>query len=283
MSQSITDVIARLFGPPAHQSFETGWLIANRLALLTLAALVTVAAWALVLWGLGISPLVGKSPVTVIRFWLGWSGTAEARQTIVDNLGITLWHALIGFVAGMGVALATAVLFTLYRPAERALMPVAMLLRTFPLVALTPLIVMVFGRGASGVAVIGAIVVFFPTLVTVTIGLRSASPRALDLVRAYGGNRLTGLVKVGLPSAVPAIFASARIAIPGAVTGAMVAEWLATGNGLGSHILRLVHAFRYEELWAATAAITLIVVLIYALVSVAEAMVLGHLSLDSDD
>jgi ABC-type nitrate/sulfonate/bicarbonate transport system permease component len=66
-----------------------------------------------------------------------------------------------------------------------------------------------------------------------TLGLRPASRQSADLARAYGGGTWTVARKVMLPSSLPALFASARIAVPGAVVGAMLTEWLATGQGLG--------------------------------------------------
>jgi ABC-type nitrate/sulfonate/bicarbonate transport system permease component len=96
------------------------------------------------------------------------------------------------------------------RGIEQAFMPVAMLLCSVPLVAMTPLIMLIFGRELSGVAVIGGIVVFFPALVNLVFGLRSAPRPSIDLVTAYGGSKVTVLRKVAVPTALPAFFASAR-------------------------------------------------------------------------
>ena len=112
-------------------------------------------------------------------------------------------------------------------------MPIAMVLRSVPLVAMTPLIVLVFGRGLMAVTVIAGIVTFFPTLVNVTLALRATPQESIDLCRAYGASPRHTLRKVQVPSALPALFASLRIAAPLALVGALLAEWLATGQGLG--------------------------------------------------
>ena len=83
-------------------------------------------------------------------------------------------------------------------------MPVAITLRSVPLVAMTPLIALIFGRGVVGVTVVVGIVTFFPTLVNVAVGLRSAPELACDLVRASGGSRLMVVRKVQLLYALPA-------------------------------------------------------------------------------
>ncbi|MCG1037844.1 ABC transporter permease subunit, partial [Polaribacter sp. DS7-9] len=136
---------------------------------------------------------------------------------------------------------------------ERAAMPFAIILRSMPLVALTPLIVLLFGRGLFGVTVLITLVTFFPTLVTVILGLRAAPEGAIDVIRASGGSPLSAALRVRLMYAVPAITASARIAIPAAVSGAMLAEWLATGDGLGNMITLAAVNADYFTLWSAGA------------------------------
>ncbi|GAA3108561.1 ABC transporter permease [Nonomuraea salmonea] len=171
-------------------------------------------------------------------------------------LGITVRDAAVGFVSGMVAATVVAVLFVLFRTVEQTFMPVAMLLRSVPLVVMTPLITLIFGRELLGVAVIGGIVVFFPALVNIAFGLRSASPQATDLIMAYGGTRMTVLRKVAVPTAMPSVFASARISVPASIIGALIAEWLATGEGIGAEILRAIGGFRYDEVWADIVVVT---------------------------
>ena len=80
---------------------------------------------------------------------------------------------------------------------------------------------------------IAAIVVLFPALVNIVLGLRGASPQALDVIRVNGGSSVTELTKVRIPSALPQFFASVRISVPGAIVGAMLAEWLVGFDGMG--------------------------------------------------
>ncbi|MCK2212761.1 ABC transporter permease subunit [Actinomadura sp. ATCC 31491] len=237
------------------------------------SVLVVVAGWWLALEAFGISPLVGKRPPQV---WEYLTASAEHREAVFGALGITIRDAAVGFASGLAAAVAVAVAFVLFRSVEQTFMPVAMLLRSVPLVVMTPLITLVFGRELLGVAVIGGIVVFFPALVNIAFGLRSASPQATDLVMAYGGTRLTVLRKVAVPTAMPAVFASARISVPASIIGALIAEWLATGQGVGAEILRAIGGFRYDEVWADIVVVTGVSILAYALVGVVESLVLAR-------
>ena len=167
-------------------------------------------------------------------------------------------------------------LFVLRRGVEQAVMPLAMTLRTVPLVAMAPLIALIFGRGLVGVTVIAGIVTFFPTLVNVTLALRSVPSESLDLMRAYGANSFTTLRKVQFPSALPALFASARIAAPLALVGALLAEWLATGQGLGYLMLTAIPTAQYAKMWASVMIITVASVVLYSFISGIETYVLAR-------
>jgi ABC-type nitrate/sulfonate/bicarbonate transport system permease component len=127
--------------------------------------------------------------------------------------------------------------------------------------------------------VIAGIVTFFPTLVNVAQGLRSAPAQAFDVLVAYGASDLVVLRKIQLPYALPAVLASARIAAPGALLGAILAEWLATGQGLGDLMVTASSTADYSMLWAAVVAVTTVSVLVYNAVSAVERPVLARLGL----
>jgi ABC-type nitrate/sulfonate/bicarbonate transport system permease component len=155
-------------------------------------------------------------------------------------------------------------------------MPIAMVLPSVPLVATTPLIVLIFGRDIKSVMVIAGIVTFFPTLVNVSLALKSTPKESLDLMKAYGASPFRTLFKVQVPSALPALFASLRIAAPLALIGALLAEWLATGEGVGATILKAGALSEYNGLWARVALVTIYSILLYKLVGVVERIVMNR-------
>jgi ABC-type nitrate/sulfonate/bicarbonate transport system permease component len=221
-----------------------------------------------------LDPLVAKSPPDVFRYLFDSPGSGDHRHSVLSGLGRTLTDAGVGFIAGLVAATVVAMIFILVRPVERALLPIAVTVRSVPLVAMTPLLTLIFGRGLLATTVISGIVVFFPALVTTTFGLRSTSKQAIDLCRAYGAGRWAVMRKVMLPSALPALFASARVAVPGALVGAMLAEWLATGQGLGWAMLRDSNTFDYDHLWAAVVVLTAFSVGCYYVIAAMESLAL---------
>lgn len=223
-----------------------------------------------------LNPLVAKDPAAVWRYLVSDPDAHANRTKVFHGLWRTLGDAGVGYIAGtIGGSLA-AIGFVLSRTVERSFMPLLLVLRTMPLVALTPLIVLIFGRGLFATTVIAGIVVFFPTMVNMIFGLRSAPRAATDLCAAYGAGQLTTLRKVAIPSSLPAFFASARIAVPGAIIGALLAEWLATGKGLGWLMLQAGSTFDYNAVWAAAVIITTVSVVVYAFVGIIEAAVLAR-------
>lgn len=247
-------------------------------AVLTLAVLLLI--WQAVVSFTGISPFIAKGPLDVWTFLFTDEDAAEHRDQMFPLVGVTLADSAIGFVVGMVVAIVAAILFSLSRSIEAGVMPLVLLLRTIPLVAIAPVIILLTGRGTTAsVAVIGTIVVLFPALANILFGLSRASQQSIDVVRVFGGGRFTTLRKVNLPGALPSVFAAARVSVPGAVTGALLAEWLSTGTGIGGSILKFNAQAQFTQLWASIALITVITLVLYNLVQVIENVALTRMGM----
>ncbi|UEA60504.1 ABC transporter permease subunit [Gordonia otitidis] len=256
------------------------WQITKFLGSLLMSfVLILVIWWLFLLAYPDIGPIIGRTPVQVFQYLFTEPGAADARSEIFSNLWITLTDAAIGFVVGMAAALITAALFVVSRPAAQTFMPIAMLLRSVPLVAMTPLITLVVGRGVGVVAVMGGIVVFFPALVMIMTGLSNAPKQINDVIAVYGRNRWTALRRAAIPSAVPSLFSAAKISVPGALVGATVAEWLGTNKGLGATLQQALPAAAYNELWASVLVITVASIILYAIVGVIESIVLAQMGM----
>src|SRR5690606_38381579 len=94
----------------------------------------------------------------------------------------------------------------------------------------------------------------------------------------YATSRPRVLVLGRLPAMAPAFFAAARIAAPTALLAATVAEWLATGTGLGNMMAVDAATSRYTSLWSTVVVVTLMALVGYALVEFVERRVLAVLA-----
>lgn len=246
-------------------------------SVLNLAAVMVIIV---VLWVAGlrifeVSDYVGKGPLDVWEYLFTTDSAAENRAEIRELLGETLRDAAIGFTAGMLAAVALAMVIVLSRFMESAIMPVALIVRSVPLIALAPLIILFVGRGYAVVAVMGAIVVLFPALVNIVFGLRSVSPQMRDVIIVYGGTPWSVLRKAAFPSALPSFFAAVRISVPGSITGALLAEWLATGEGIGYAVVSAAARSQNNKVWALVVVITLASLLLYLVAQLLENIVLA--------
>ena len=151
--------------------------------------------------------------------------------------GITLLEALGGFAVGAAVAMVGATLMAHSRFLERSLLPIAVLVKVTPVVAVAPLFVIWFGFGSLPKIFIAALITFFPVLVNAMTGLRAVDPGALDYFRSLSSSRKEIYLKLRLPGALPYLFAAFRISIPLSVIGAVVGEWFSGDRGLGSVII----------------------------------------------
>jgi ABC-type nitrate/sulfonate/bicarbonate transport system permease component len=244
-----------------------------------LTLVVVLVLWIGAIEFFGISSYVAKGPADVWAYLVTDEDAGEHLTLLRDELGVSLVDAFIGFVAGLVVALLGATAFRLSKGVEHALMPVAMLLRSVPLIAMAPLIILIFGRDVATVAVVAGIVVLFPALVNIVFGLHSASPQMLDVVTVYGGNSWTALRKVALPASAPSFFAAVRISVPGALTGALLVEWLATGDGIGSTIQTAYSQVQFSLVWSAVVVVTAVSLVLYNVVQVVESIVLSRMGM----
>lgn len=243
-----------------------------------IALVVVLALWTFGLWAFQVTPYIGKGPLDVFEYLFLVEDSAEHQELVLSALGQTLYDATIGFSFGLLFALLISILFTLSRSIEQALMPIAMLLRSVPLIAMAPILILIFGREQLTVAVMGAIVVLFPALVNIVFGLRSPSASMIDVATVYGANKLSALRYVAFPSSLPSFFAAVKISVPGAITGALLVEWLATGQGIGYAIISAVGRAKTNEVWAYVVAITFVSILLYNIVGLIESYVLKRFS-----
>lgn len=252
--------------------------IALRIGRGLLSAAISIGVVLLAWWGFlkafDVLPFIGKGPADVWT-WLFEGSTAGANRALVRSESwVTLRDAFLGLASGTVAACICAVVFNQWRAVQRTFMPIAMVLRSVPLVAMTPLIVLVFGRGLAAVTVISGIVTFFPTLVNVALAIQATPKESLDLMSAYGSSPMKTLAKVQIPSALPALFSSLRIAAPLALVGALLSEWLATGDGLGYSIIQAGAVSDYNGLWARVALVTMYSVVLYKAIGGVEGLVM---------
>jgi NitT/TauT family transport system permease protein len=174
--------------------------------------------------------------------------TKTVLDSVVDAGEHTLRWAAAGFAFGVVVGMLLALLMDRLAIFERALMPYVVLSQTVPLIALAPLVTK-WGQGWSfwdrwmSVSIIAAYLAFFPVAVGMTRGLKSPSAVHADYFRCSAAGWWRTLVRLKLPSSVPFLIPSLRLAAAGAVVGTIVAE---ISTGLDGGIGRLIITYSQQ-------------------------------------
>ncbi len=255
---------------------RVAWGVLRSLGTFVLVGALLLGLWVGFLEVFDVNSYVGKTPSQVWDWVTDPVDGAERRDELWEATKETLVEAGLGFLTGLTAAVVVAVAFVLSRSLERAVMPIALALRSVPIVAMVPLLAYIFGRELVGSLVIVSIIVWFPALVLVSNGLRSVRPEALDLLRAYDAGPLTQLVKVRLPSAIPSLVASAKVCAPLAILGSLLNGWLSTGTGLGALMSLSTITAEFSKLWAAVVIVTVVSVLFAAVVTALEQVTLAR-------
>jgi NitT/TauT family transport system permease protein len=177
-------------------------------------------------------------------------------KSLIYHLWVTLSSTLIGFVLGalLGILLAIGIVHV--GSLDKSLMPWVIASQTIPILAIAPMLIVVLGKtGLPDIftkATISTYLCFFPVTIGMVKGLRSPDVLQLDLMRTYNASAAQTLWKLRFPAAVPFLFASLKVSVAIALTGAIVAE-LPTGAvaGIGARLLQGSYYGQTLQIWAA--------------------------------
>jgi ABC-type nitrate/sulfonate/bicarbonate transport system permease component len=157
----------------------------------------------------------------------------ENRSLLVENAWVTLREVVLGFGCGLLAGLGFAAVLHFSETLRRASYPLLVASQAIPIVAIAPILIVIFGFGIWPKLAIVALICFFPITVNALDGLRSVDPEAIKLMRTLDGSRWQIFQRVEAPTALPFAFSGAKIAIAVAVIGAVFAEWAASSVGVG--------------------------------------------------
>jgi ABC-type nitrate/sulfonate/bicarbonate transport system permease component len=244
--------------PPSPSSGGGLWIAA-------ISFLLPFALWWGLLFALRVPDMIGKTPWDVFSYLLLSEGSATAQGKLLAALAETLPVTALGMAAGLAFAFGLSVTSQLVPSFTRAFLPVALVTQTMPLVALTPLLVLILGRGTAVTLWITISVTFFPAYVMITQGLSQVPRSVLELPRAYGASAWRELRLVAMPASLPWVFAAIRTTVPRALLGVMIAEWLATGRGLGNLMNQSRGYMDFSMIWTVAVVSVLLSVVFYQL------------------
>jgi NitT/TauT family transport system permease protein len=217
-----------------------------------------------------------------------WKTTAEkkitSKRSLIYHSWVTLSATLLGFALGavLGIALAVGIVFN--RTMDMSVMPWVITSQTIPILAVAPMIIVVLNAvGIQGLlpkAIISMYLSFFPVVVGMVKGLRSPDHMQLDQMRTWHASGAQTFWRLRLPSSMPYLFTSLKIAMAAAIVGAIVGE-LPTGAvaGLGARLLAGSYYGQTIQIWSALLVAAALAATLVAIIGLIQRIVLNRMGM----
>uniref|UniRef100_UPI003B3B1E05 ABC transporter permease n=1 Tax=Bosea sp. (in: a-proteobacteria) TaxID=1871050 RepID=UPI003B3B1E05 len=145
----------------------------------------------------------------------------------------TLWTTIIGFAMAIGFGLLLGLAIGASPFVYAGLYPLLIAFNAIPKVAIVPILMIWLGVGALPAVITAFVISFFPIVVNVATGLATIEPEMRDVMRSLGASQWEILTKVGVPRAMPYLFASLKVAVTLAFIGSVLSETVGGNRGIG--------------------------------------------------
>jgi ABC-type nitrate/sulfonate/bicarbonate transport system permease component len=228
----------------------------RRLILGLLAVTLFFAAWQAIFWLVPFNPLFISKPDLIGAALLDMMTSGDLWR----DLAISAVPFVYGFVAAVVVGVPLGIVMGWRVRVGYALDPLMTVFYASPLVALAPLVIVFFGVGVSGKAILIFLLAVFPFIFNTCAGVRTVDRLLINVVRSLGGTEKDLYLKVILPSVLPFIVAGARIAVGRALIGVLVGEFFAASEGIGYAIARFGDLYALDRMFACIITIMVIAV-----------------------
>jgi NitT/TauT family transport system permease protein len=195
---------------------------------------------------------------------------ADKNSVMLFHTLVTLEETLLGFVLALGVGIVCAIGIVHFPLLRDTLYPTLIMFNSFPKIAIAPLFVVWIGVGIESKIANAFLTALFPIVLNSILGLTDMDPELLELVRSMSRSRLVLFWKIRLPHSLPYLFAGCKIAIPLAVIGAIVGEFISGRSGLGYLVLSANNYFNTPMAFTALLYLVLMSLALYAMVILAE-------------
>lgn len=217
-----------------------------------------------------------------------WKTTVKkkitSKRSLIYHSWITLSATLLGFALGTALGISLAVGIVYNRTMDMSVMPWVITSQTIPILAVAPMIIVVLNAvGIQGLlpkAIISMYLSFFPVVVGMVKGLRSPDHMQLDQMRTWHASSTQTFWRLRLPSSMPYLFTSLKIAMAAAIVGAIVGE-LPTGAvaGLGARLLAGSYYGQTIQIWSALLMAAALAATLVALIGLIQRIVLKRMGM----
>lgn len=233
--------------------------------------LLVLGLWYLVINRSELPPYILPTPPAV---WKKFLKTIQ-EGTLWEHTAFTMKEAGLGFLGAVIFASVMGYLLAKSPLLEKLISPYLVAAQTVPLIAIAPVLVVWLGFGIASKVFIALVIVFFPMLINVILGIKLVADDQRELMRSYSASFWQVFSLLELPSALPLLLSGLKIGITMAITGALVGEYVGAYKGLGFMILHSKQKFDTAEVFVTIFTLVLINVILYGVVSFLEGVLLA--------
>jgi ABC-type nitrate/sulfonate/bicarbonate transport system permease component len=255
--------------PTQGGSYKISGAVSNWLPAVVLIVLLIIL-WQVLAVALEVQPWLLPAPSDIA------GELVDSFSLHMEQAWVTLQEILIGFIfAGLlGASLAAAISWS--KVIERALYPIVIASQTIPIITLAPLLLIWVGPEMTSKVIVVVLISFFPVVVSLVDGLKSADEDMTSMMRTLGAFKVQLLIKLRLPASLPHLFSGLKVAAVTSVIGAVVGEWVGGRGGLGWLMKVSGPQFKTDRVFAAIFVLSVIAVLLFVLVVIVERLALRH-------
>ena len=188
-------------------------------------------------------------------------------HSIFLHTGITLYETILSFllVTAIGILVAVALWFS--PKLSEILDPYLVVLNSLPKSALAPLLIVWLGATKTTIIVAGMSVAIFGSILSLYTSFTTVDPGKIKLIYTLQGTRMQALLKVVIPSSIPAIISNMKVNIGLCLVGVIIGEFLAARNGLGYLIIYSSQVFKMDWLLMSIVLLCIMAMFLYTLIS----------------
>ena len=231
-----------------------------------LAVALFFAAWQAVFLVVPFNPLFISKPSLIAESFVDLLISGD----LLRDLAVSGVPFVYGFTAAVVVGVATGIVMGWRVRVGYALDPLMTVFYASPLVALAPLVIVFFGVGVSGKAIIIFMLAVFPFIFNAYAGVHAVDRLLINVVRSLGGSEKDLYLKVIVPSVLPYIVAGERIAVGRGLIGVLVGEFFAASEGIGYAIAKFGDLFALDRMFACILTVMVIAVVMTEAIRWAE-------------
>lgn len=196
----------------------------------------------------------------------------DTADLMLHHAVVTSAEIILGFVLAVIIGVALAALIVFVRTIDKAFYPWLVVVQVIPKVALGPLLVVWLGFGFLPKVLLAFLLSFFPVMISAMVGLRSIDNDLMFLLRSMGADPIKIFRHLQLPSALPGIFGSMKVAITLATVGAIVGEFIGANEGLGYVLVTANGVLDTTLIFVALTWISVLALVFYGAIAVMENM-----------